>query len=96
MQFDKLEIKLAKPADVSAAVTAAIHRVLSESGRPTREISDGDVLTADIGLDSLDLAVVVVQLEQQLGVDPFRKGAAAIPTFGEMVKLYETECAEEE
>jgi acyl carrier protein len=88
-----LELELAQPADVSAAVTSAIHRVLAESGRPVREFAHDDVLTDNIGLDSLDLAIVVVQLERQLGVDPFRKEAAPVPTFGAMVALYEAECA---
>jgi acyl carrier protein len=49
------------------------------------------LLAVEVGLDSLDLAQVVVLLEQQLGVDPFRKRGAAIRTFADLVRAYRTE-----
>jgi acyl carrier protein len=73
---------------VTAAVTRVLNRVLTDSGRPARQFTDGDTLTGTIGLDSLDLAVLVVGLEQELGVDPFRSGARAVQTVGELVELY--------
>ena len=66
--------------DVRAAVADAINKVLTDSGRPAREFADDDTLTGTIGLDSLDLAVMVVTLEQTLGVDPFRSGGAVLIT----------------
>ncbi|MCA9215554.1 MAG: hypothetical protein KDB27_20960 [Planctomycetales bacterium] len=74
--------------DVQKAVADAINKVLTDSGRPAKEFSDDDTLTGTIELDSLDLAVMVVTLEQSLGVDPFREGAAPVPTFGKIVELY--------
>ena len=74
--------------DVRAAVADAVNKVLTDSGRPAREFADEDTLTGTIGLDSLDLAVLVVTLEQSLGIDPFRNGAAPVPTFGKIVELY--------
>jgi|GEM_PF-460215 len=70
-------------------ISEVINRVLADAGRPRREISGQDTLTGSLGLDSLDLAVVVVGLEQQLGVDPFRNGAPPIRTFDQLVALYE-------
>jgi acyl carrier protein len=52
-------------------------------------LRDEDALVGTLGLDSLDLAVLVVGLEQALGVDPFRQGARPVTSFGELVKLYE-------
>lgn len=75
--------------DVRTAVADSINKVLTDSGRPAREFNDDDTLTGTIGLDSLDLAVMVVSLEQVLAVDPFRSGAAPVPTFGQIVDLYE-------
>ncbi len=75
--------------DVKAVVSEVINQVLAESGRPQKDFSDDDVLTGSVGLDSLDLAVMVVSLEQKLGVDPFRAGAQPVPTFGQLVKVYE-------
>ena len=75
---------------VTTAVTQVLNRVLTDSGRPARQFSDADTLTGTIGLDPLDLAVLVVGLEQTLGVDPFRTGARAVQTVGELIDLYRT------
>jgi acyl carrier protein len=75
--------------NIRHVVSDTINQVLADSGRPKREFRDDDTLTGTIGLDSLDLAVLVVTLEQKLGVDPFRDGAQAVPTFGQFVTVYE-------
>ena len=75
--------------DVKTTIANVIKKILTDSGRPTKELGDDDILTTNVGLDSLDLAVLVVSLEQQLAVDPFREGASAVPTFGALVALYE-------
>jgi acyl carrier protein len=76
---------------VRLAVTTVINRILGESGRETQTFSDEDFLTEKIGLDSLDFAVMVVGLEQSLGVDPFRVSVPTVSTFGALVALYESE-----
>lgn len=75
-------------ANLEQQMADVINRVLSDSGRAPRELTKEDTLTGTVGLDSLDLAVMVVGLEQALGVDPFRQGARAVQTFGELVELY--------
>ena len=75
--------------DVRTTVADVINRVLSDSGRPTKEIVDDDTFTGTLALDSLDLAVMVVGLEQSLGVDPFREGAKPVANIGQLVELYE-------
>ncbi len=67
-----------------------INRVLTDTGRSSRDFHDDDTLTGTISLDSLDLAVMVVSLEQSLGVDPFRSGAQPVQAFGQLVALYES------
>lgn len=69
-------------------VKKAIQRVLQDSGRPPVDLQDDTSFRDSIKLDSLDFAVVVVQLEQQLGVDPFRLGARPVQTVGEFIALY--------
>jgi acyl carrier protein len=71
-------------------VESAIQHVLASSGRGGQLLKDEDPLFAKIGLDSLDLAQVVVALEQELGVDPFRKSGPPIRTFGDLVRAYQT------
>lgn len=65
--------------DVLAAVVAAIECVYRDTARPRRDVLPGSSLGADLGLDSLDLAQIVVLLERELGVDPFRDPAAGGP-----------------
>lgn len=79
---------------VVAAVRAAVGTVYRDTARPPRDVVPGALLGADLGLDSLDLAQVVVLLERSLGVDPFRDpGRAAngtVRTIGHLVSLYAT------
>ena len=72
-------------------VEKAIHSVLMNSGRTPQAFNDEDTLFEKVGLDSLDLAQVVVALEQELKVDPFRKSGSPIRTFGDLVRAYQKE-----
>lgn len=76
--------------NMAAEVAAVIDQVLRDSGRSVRAWRPEESLMGDIGLDSLDLAVVVVQLEQRVGVDPFRSGSGGVRTFGDFVARYES------
>ena len=73
------------------AIQAKIQQLLESSGRPRRSLEDDDLLFVEVGLDSLDLAQVVVALEQELKVDPFRKSGSPIRTFGDLVRAYQKE-----
>jgi acyl carrier protein len=44
-----------------------------------------------LGLDSLDLAIVIERLEDALGVDPFTTGefAESPVTLGDLIRMYE-------
>ena len=65
-------------------ILAAINEVLEESGRDqVSEIARGTLLRKDLGLDSLDLAVLTVKIEAKLGVDVFAKGI--VTTVGEIL-----------
>ncbi len=77
----------------SDAVAAAIRTVLADTGRSVAAIEPGNLLAADLGLDSLDLAQTIVLLERSLGVDPFRDWSAATPrpairTVSDLVAVY--------
>ncbi len=69
-------------------IVETINRVRTDSGREALEVKDTDALMGEAGLDSLDLAVLVVSLEKSLGVDPFRDGSATARTVGELVAVY--------
>lgn len=75
---------------VREQVVAAIDSILEGKGKPVRPWADSDPLLQATGMDSLDLAVLVVTLEADLGVDPFRDGRSAVRTIGELVATYES------
>ena len=78
---------------ITAAVVAAIRQVLRDTGREPAAVEPQMLLVADIGLDSLDLAQIIVLLERSLGVDPFRDAMGSAPhppirTVDHLVALY--------
>ena len=79
---------MSNESDLRAVIVSAINKVRADSGRSPLEPDDGDALTGEIGFDSLDLAVLVVTLEQELNVDPFRDGTQTARTLGELVTVY--------
>jgi len=76
-------------SNVRDAVADVINTILRDTGRETRAFANHDILMGNIGLDSLDLAVMTVSLEQRTGQDPFRSGRGAVRSFGELVAVYE-------
>ena len=65
-------------------ILAIINEVLEESGRDqVSGIERATLLRNDLGLDSLDLAVLTVKIEANLGVDVFAKGI--VTTVGEIL-----------
>ena len=70
--------------------------VLSEIGviRAGKNLSDTNItkdsilLSESLGMDSLDLATLVVCLEEKTGYDPFRSGFVMFHTVGELVDLF--------
>lgn len=78
---------------VLPAIAAAIRDVLRDTGREARTIDPAMLLTADLGLDSLDLAQAIVLLERSLGVDPFRTPPASgvrqpLRTVADLISIY--------
>ena len=79
--------------EIDKAINAAIEQVLRDTAREVRSIEPGMLLSADLGLDSLDLAQTIVLLERSLGVDPFRQAAADAPrpslrTVSDLISVY--------
>ena len=80
-------------SSVSAAVTVAIRTVLHDTGRDATSIEPSMLLSADLGLDSLDLAQTIVLLERSLGIDPFRSAPTTGPrppirTVSDLISIY--------
>ncbi len=80
---------------VRATVTACFEATAADQERILQPLAD-QLLLLDSGLDSLCFAIIVAQLEDELGIDPFSDlDDAFFPvTFGEFVQLYETAASE--
>lgn len=66
-------------------------QALADAGAPAPERLGDDLVLLKSGLDSLGFAVLVTQLETELGYDPFTlMDEPFYPrTFGELVGVYE-------
>jgi len=86
-------VLIAPKADqVETMVLNKVRAMLAERGTlPTVSLSRGDKLNANLGLSSLDLALLVSELEFELGVDPFAKLVAvtSVRTIDDLVKAYQ-------
>ena len=79
------------PAQIESIVHDSIRAILAERRRGRRASSMHDKLNAQLGLSSLDLAVLVVDLEATLGVDPFAKlvPVTSVRSVGDLVHAYQ-------
>jgi acyl carrier protein len=82
-----------KMTDQSEEVVGHIQRVVDgiheQKGLPRVPLQrHSELLDARLGLDSLDLAVIVTQLEELTGRDPFKGGFRHFTTVGELADLY--------
>jgi acyl carrier protein len=77
-------------ANLRTEIEAEFQRVADEHEKKLAPLTD-DLELLNSGLDSLCFAVVVVRLEETLGVDPFSSSEDVLfpSTFGEFVSFYE-------
>ncbi|MFD0021845.1 phosphopantetheine-binding protein [Streptomyces sp. NPDC058382] len=76
--------------DITALVHQEINALLLEAERPTHaSLSDGEFLH-ELGLNSLLLARLIIQLEMELGVDPFEEEyvISDVRTVGALCEAY--------
>ena len=67
-----------------------VARLQKQTLAPLRD----DLPLLESGLDSLSLAILVANLEDELALDPFGSGNVAIPkTIGDFIRLYENAAA---
>lgn len=75
---------------VHSVVYEQVEKVAQEHGKTLKPLSD-HMLLLESGLDSLCIAILVANLEDELGVDPFGSGNdVEVPmTLGDLVRVYE-------
>ena len=71
-------------------VPFVVKRIIEQKGQPAPTIENHQRLTADLGLESLDVAKIVAVLEVELEVDPFAQLVAItdIRTVGDLTDAY--------
>lgn len=70
-------------------ISGIVSRILSDKGEKSVPLQPGtQLLGGDIALDSLDLAMLVRELEEAFGFDPFQNGFIEFRTAGELSRLY--------
>jgi hypothetical protein len=76
---------------IRQVIEARFKAALVEAGKPVPETFSDDLVLLQSGLDSLGFAILVTQLEQELGYDPFTMMEQAVypTTFGEFVSIYQ-------
>ena len=78
---------------VNEVIIEYIKKIRAQKGLEVVSASkDTELIGENSGLDSLDLAVMVTELEQKTGKDPFKDGFIMFRTIGELTTLYEN-CA---
>ena len=77
-------------AEISKTVRDQVGLLLDEKDLPVREIASEDRLNADLGLTSLDLAILVAALEMKLEADPFQEliPITSVRTIGDLEAAY--------
>jgi acyl carrier protein len=75
-------------ADPEAIIIETINTLLARRGASGLEITPEAKLTADLGMDSLELAELSAVLEDEIGRDPYSEGIVP-ETVGELIGYYE-------
>jgi acyl carrier protein len=76
---------------IESIVHNRIRAILAERIGEVGRLSGSAKLSATLGLGSLDLAVLVAELEAELGVDPFAKlvSITSVRSVGDLVRAYQ-------
>jgi len=74
---------------VFSHISRIVARTLEDKGRGGVTLHpDSELLGGEVGIDSLDLAMLVRELEEICGFDPFANGFIEFRTAGELARLY--------
>jgi acyl carrier protein len=76
---------------IESIVHERIRALLAERAGEVGHLCGNEKLSATLGLSSLDLALLVAELEAQLGVDPFAKlvSITSVRSVDDLVRAYQ-------
>ena len=74
---------------IRSTILSEMQKIAVRQNRTIGTLTD-DLTLLDLGFDSLCFAILVAQLEDDLGLDPFSSEQVEFPvTLGDFIKLYE-------
>jgi hypothetical protein len=78
-------------SDLRPTILDALHQVANEQGVSLLSVLSDETVLLECGIDSIGYAILVVELEQRLGFDPFLlvKEPTYPTTLGEFICFYE-------
>lgn len=77
-------------ASIKETILAIVAETLKNKGIEIDGLDESTPVGAELGLDSLDWATVVVRIEDETGLDPFAKGnVGQLVTIADLIFLYE-------
>ena len=75
--------------EVRGHIELNLNRILSQKGLDKVHLQDDmRLLGGDIQIDSLDLAVLITEMEEATKKDPFKAGFRNFRTVGELASMY--------
>jgi acyl carrier protein len=75
--------------EAQATIIQVVLEILQDKGRREPELgADTVLLGGQLGIDSLDLAVVVIRMGELAAKEPFENGFIDFRTIGDMAELY--------
>ena len=75
--------------EVVFLIEKVLNRVLTQKGLPPATVNNSTrLLDGELSIDSLDLAVMVTELEQETKKDPFKDGFKSFTTVDQLAQLY--------
>ena len=75
--------------ELVAFIILRLQQLANDKGLPALEFSETSSLLNG-SIDSLDLAALVVELQQKTNRDPFKQGLVAFDSVSELAELYAT------
>jgi acyl carrier protein len=73
---------------VVSVICDRVKYIAEDKGTPVGSVGADTILLGGIGLDSLDLAAIVVELQEMTGKDPFHEGFIEFRTVHELAVLF--------
>jgi len=75
--------------DIRDFILGQVQSVARQQKKTLAPLSD-ELPLLESGLDSLCIAIIVANLDDELGLDPFASGTVDMPvTLGDFIRLYE-------